>query len=66
MNHMKQENPSVYFAVLADFVKSAQRELANAQKAEDGSDLQAAFLVDARLKFEAAIDVINRVAPCPY
>ena len=63
MNNMHNENPAAYFALLADFIKSAQRELENAEQAENGSDLQAAFLGDARLKFAAAISVIDRVAP---
>ena len=63
MNYMHHENPAVYFSVLADFIKSAQRELGKAEQQAPGTDLQALHLAEARLKFQAAVDVINRVVP---
>lgn len=63
MNHMHQENPALYFATLADFIKSAQRELGKAEQAGNGTDLQTLHLSEARLKFAAAVRVIDRVLP---
>lgn len=62
---MTQENPTLYFATLADFIKSAQRELGKAEQQAPGADLQTLHLAEARLKFLAAVDVINRVVPPP-
>lgn len=63
MNNMHQENPALYFATLADFIKSAQRELEKAEQAGNGTDLQTLHLSEARLKFAAAIAAIDRVFP---
>ncbi len=63
MNYMHQQNPEAFFWQLADFVKSIERELANAKAAELGSDLQCAHLGDARAKLVAAIGVIDGVVP---
>lgn len=62
-NHMTEENPALYFAILADFIRSAHRELEKAENQEPGADLQTGHLFEARLKLQAAIDVINRVVP---
>ena len=63
MNNMHQENASLYFATLADFIKSAQRELEKAQAQAPGTDTQSSHLAEARLKFAAAVRVIDRVLP---
>lgn len=63
MNYMHQENPDLYFAVLADFIKSVERELGNAKAADSGSDRQTGHLFEARLKMVAAVRVIDRVLP---
>mgnify|MGYP003602826898 CR=1 FL=1 len=65
MNHMNQENPALYFATLADFIKSAQRELEKAQAQAPGTDLQTLHLAETRLKLIAAIAAIDRVLPLP-
>jgi hypothetical protein len=63
MNYMHQENAPLYFATLADFLRSAHRELEKAEQADTGDRLQTLHLAEARLKLIAAIAVIDRVLP---
>lgn len=65
MNHMHQENPKLYFAVLADFILSVQKNLEQAEEQAPGTDLQSMFLSEARFKLIAAATVIDRVCPPP-
>ena len=63
MNHIHQEHAPLYFATLADFIKSAQRELEKAETGAPGERLQTLHLAEARLKLAAAVAAIDRVLP---
>lgn len=65
MNNMCHENPDLYFASLADLIKSATRELGKAEQAATDDRLQTLHLAEARLKLVAAVAVIDRVLPSP-
>lgn len=60
---MHNENPPLYFAVLADFMKSVHRELEKAEAQAPGDRLQMLHLAEARFKLASAITVIDRVLP---